>query len=174
MPRERGEPGPGLARHLLAIVALPGIVSVLVPAWLLAGEEVDLDLDVLSVAGAVLFTAGLVLWTVSLTLFARIGRGTLAPWDPAKRMVVVGPYRHVRNPMITGVLAMLAGEAALFGSVRILIWTGVFFVLNAVWFRLVEEPGLRARFGEEYEQYARRTPRWIPTRGSVRRPRKRS
>jgi protein-S-isoprenylcysteine O-methyltransferase Ste14 len=94
----------------------------------------------------------------------------LAPWDPTKRMVVVGPYRHVRNPRITGVLAMLAGEAVLFGSVRILIWTGVFFVLNAIWFRLVEEPGLRARFGEEYEEYARRTPRWIPTRGSVRRP----
>ena len=174
MPRERGESGPGLARHLLAIVGLPGLVLVVVPAWLLAGEEVDLDLDVLSVAGGVLLAAGLGVWTVSVVLFARIGRGTLAPWDPTQRLVVAGPYHHVRNPMITGVLAMLAGEAALFGSLRILVWTGVFFVLNAVWFRLVEEPGMRARFGEEYEEYARRTPRWIPSPRRGRRPPERS
>jgi protein-S-isoprenylcysteine O-methyltransferase Ste14 len=161
----RGDHGPGLARHLVAIVALPGIVLVVVPALLLAGEDVEVDLDVLSVAGGVLLVAGLALWTVSVVLFARIGRGTLAPWDATKRLVVVGPYRHVRNPMISGVLAMLAGEAALFGSLRILVWTGVFFVLNAVWFRLVEEPGMRARFGEEYDEYARRTPRWIPRLG---------
>src|SRR5256885_3287265 len=47
-------------------------------------------------------------WTV--TLFIRIGRGTLAPWDPTRRLGVVGPYAHVRNPMISGVMALIAGE----------------------------------------------------------------
>jgi protein-S-isoprenylcysteine O-methyltransferase Ste14 len=65
--------------------------------------------------------------------------------------------------MIGGVLLVLVGEAALLGSLGVLVWAGVFFAMNAAWFRLGEEPGLRRRFGEEYEEYARRTPRWIPT-----------
>jgi protein-S-isoprenylcysteine O-methyltransferase Ste14 len=101
-----------------------------------------------------------VTWTVSL--FARIGKGTLAPWDPTSRLVVVGPYRHVRNPMISGVLTVLLGEAALFGSLPLLVWFGAAFAVNAVYFPLVEEPGLRERFGGDYEAYCAKVPRWLP------------
>ena len=66
--------------------------------------------------------AGFALWVWTVRLFARIGRGTLAPWDPTERLVVEGPYAHVRNPMITGVLAVLLGEALIFGSTAIAIW----------------------------------------------------
>ena len=100
------------------------------------------------------------IWTA--TLFARIGKGTLAPWDPTARLVVAGPYRHVRNPMISGVLAVLLGEAALFGSLPLLVWFGAVFALNAIYFPLVEEPGLRERFGEDYERYRANVPRWLP------------
>jgi protein-S-isoprenylcysteine O-methyltransferase Ste14 len=167
MERE-GRP-PGVVRHLLAILTLPAVVVIVVPAAILARADADLEPAPLTLAGGLLFAAGLVLWAVTVVLLARIGRGTLAPWDPTRRLVVVGPYRRVRNPMITGVLAMLIGEAALFESVGILIWAGIFFLLNAAWFVAVEEPGLRSRFGEEYAEYARTTPRWIPRLGGGRR-----
>jgi protein-S-isoprenylcysteine O-methyltransferase Ste14 len=150
-----------LARQLLAVLLLPGTVAGLIPA-LLVLPGADLAPWPLALPGAALLALGLgmIAWTV--TLFARIGRGTLAPWDETSHLVVSGPYRHVRNPMISGVLAVLLGEAALFGSWAVLGWFGFVFALNAVYFPLVEEPGLRDRFGAEYDEYAARTPRWIP------------
>jgi protein-S-isoprenylcysteine O-methyltransferase Ste14 len=100
----------------------------------------------------------------TITLFASVGRGTLAPWDPTRRLVVRGPYRHVRNPMISGVLSILLGEAALLGSFPLLAWFGVFFAANAIYMPLVEEPGLERRFGDDYRTYKRNVPRWVPRR----------
>ena len=80
--------------------------------------------------GLALIAAGFALWLWTVRLFDRVGEGTLAPWDPPRRLVVEGPYRHVRNPMITAVLAVLAGEAALFGSPPLLIWLAAFFAIN--------------------------------------------
>jgi protein-S-isoprenylcysteine O-methyltransferase Ste14 len=149
-------------RHVRAIGLLPATVTVVVPAFLLSRNGLDLAAWPLALVGVTLVAAGLVLvgWTVAL--FARIGRGTLAPWDPTSRLVVAGPYRHVRNPMISGVLAILLGEAALFGSLPLLVWFGTVFLLNAIYFPLVEEPGLRERFGEDYERYRANVPRWLP------------
>jgi protein-S-isoprenylcysteine O-methyltransferase Ste14 len=97
-------------------------------------------------------------------LFARVGRGTLAPWDPTRRLVIVGPYRHVRNPMITGVGSMLAGEMLYSHSPRIAAWLLLFVAINHAYFLLLEEPGLAVRFGEEYERYRLNVPRWLPRR----------
>jgi protein-S-isoprenylcysteine O-methyltransferase Ste14 len=102
----------------------------------------------------------LVAWTVRL--FVGVGQGTLAPWDPTSTLVVRGPYRYVRNPMITGVATILAGEALLFRSWGIVVELAIFVVVNALYFPLVEEPGLRRRFGAEYEEYRARVPRWLP------------
>ena len=158
-------------RHLRAIGMLPGIAAIAVPAVLLAttdfevGWGLDGALGALPViAGAALICAGLALMHRTISLFARQGEGTLAPWDPTRKLVVIGPYRFVRNPMITGVLCVLLGEAALFGSPWILAWAGAFLGVNAVWFPLVEEPGLGRRFGAEYEEYRRHVPRWLPRR----------
>ena len=147
-------------RHLLAIVVLPGTVTLVVPALLL--DDVELAPWPLVALGALLLAigVGMFVWTVSL--FAGIGRGTLAPWDPPSKLVARGPYRHVRNPMISAVLFVLLGEAALFGSPALLVWAAVFLAVNAAYFVLVEEPGLRRRFGAEYDEYAARTPRWLP------------
>ncbi len=158
-------------RHLRAIGMLPGVAAIAVPAVLLAttdfeiGWGLDGALGALPViAGAALVCAGLALMYRTIALFAHDGDGTLAPWDPTRRLVVRGPYRFVRNPMITGVLCLLLGEAALFGSIGILTWAAAFLAVNAVWFPLVEEPGLRRRFGAEYEAYRRNVPRWLPRR----------
>lgn len=149
-------------RHALAIVLLPGTVTIAVPALLL--DDFDLAPWPLALVGAVLILGGFLLWAWTVWLFARIGRGTLAPWDPTERLVVEGPYRHVRNPMISGVVAILLGEAALFESAALAIWAAAFVAINVVWFVLSEEPGLRRRFGESYEEYTRNVPRLIPRR----------
>ena len=140
---------------------LPGTVTVVVPALLLwlGGAEIE---PLTAAIGALLIAigVGLVAWTV--TLFARVGSGTLAPWDPTSKLVVRGPYRRVRNPMITGVGTILAGEALFFRSWGIAIELAAFALVNAIYFPLVEEPGLRRRFGAEYEEYCARVPRWLP------------
>jgi protein-S-isoprenylcysteine O-methyltransferase Ste14 len=158
-------------RHLRAILLLPGVVTVVVPGLIVAtaGAEVGWGLDGAAAAlpvalGVALIAAGLAIWTWTVRLFAGIGEGTLAPWDATRRLVVEGPYRHARNPMITGVLAVLLGEAALLGSPEILVWSAVFLAINAVYFPLSEEPGLERRFGDEYREYKRNVPRWIPRR----------
>jgi protein-S-isoprenylcysteine O-methyltransferase Ste14 len=142
-------------------VLLPGTVTVVIPALIVwfGGANVQ---PVTAVIGALVVAAGigLVAWTV--TLFVRIGRGTLAPWAPTSELVVAGPYRVVRNPMITGVGTILAGEALFFRSWGIAIELAIFVVVNAIYFPLVEEPGLRKRFGADYEEYRARVPRWLP------------
>ncbi|HEX6925123.1 MAG TPA: isoprenylcysteine carboxylmethyltransferase family protein, partial [Longimicrobiaceae bacterium] len=90
------------------------------------------------------------------------GRGTLAPWDPPRRLVITGVYRHVRNPMISGVILILAGESLAFSSAALGTWTAVVLIVNAVYIPVVEEPGLARRFGEEYEAYRAHVPRWVP------------
>lgn len=105
---------------------------------------------------------GLYIMTRTISAFIRIGKGTLAPWSPAKKLITNGMYRHIRNPMIMGVLIVLTGESLAIVSLKILSWAVIFFVLNTVYFLIFEEPGLEKRFGEEYRDYKRNVPRWIP------------
>jgi protein-S-isoprenylcysteine O-methyltransferase Ste14 len=156
-------------RHARAILLLPGVVAVVTPAVLVAltGTEIGWGLPgalgALPVAvGAALVATGFAVWAWTVRLLARVGEGTLAPWDPTRRLVVEGPYRHVRHPMITAVLATLLGEAVLLGSPAIALWSAGFVVVNAIYLPLVEEPGLVRRFGAEYEAYRARVPRWLP------------
>jgi protein-S-isoprenylcysteine O-methyltransferase Ste14 len=147
-------------RHVAAILLLPFMATVVVPALLEWNAEVDFG--PLFALGVLLVAVGLLLFVTTVALFARIGQGTLAPWDPTSKLVVRGPYRHVRNPMISGVLFVLLGDAALLGSPALLIWATAFLAVNAVYMPLVEEPGLKRRFGEDYETYAANVPRWLP------------
>ena|SRR5829696_4477320 len=150
-------------RHLAAICLLPGVVAGLIPALIVARtEEAGLWWSAASVLGLVVITLGLTLIVQTVALFATVGEGTLAPWDPTARLVVRGPYRRVRNPMISGVLGVLLGEALLLGSWPLLGWFATVFAVNAVYFPLVEEPGLRRRFGADYEAYRAAVPRWLP------------
>jgi protein-S-isoprenylcysteine O-methyltransferase Ste14 len=151
-----------LARQLAAVGLLPVTVALVVPGLILWGNGADGGGWALVLVGAVLVTASVALVAWTATLFARVGRGTIAPWDPTTRLVVVGPYRHVRNPMISGVLAILLGEAAIFASVPLLLWFAGVFAANALYLPLVEEPGLRKRFGADYDAYRANVPRWLP------------
>jgi protein-S-isoprenylcysteine O-methyltransferase Ste14 len=148
-------------RHLLAIGLLPGVVAIVVPALIVWWTGTSFRW-LLVVPGAVLIGLGLLLVVCTVALFVTVGRGTLAPWDPTSRLVVRGPYRYVRNPMISGVLFILLGEAALLDSVSLLIWFAAVFAVNAVYLPLLEEPGLSRRFGDDYERYRAHVPRWLP------------
>jgi protein-S-isoprenylcysteine O-methyltransferase Ste14 len=147
-------------RHLRAIALLPATMTVAIPALLVWAYGADGGWW--SVPGALLITVGLALFAWTVVLFETRGRGTLAPWDATTRLVVQGPYRYVRNPMITGVLTILAGEATAVASPAIAIEAATFFAINAIYFPLSEEPGLRRRFGEDYERYRANVPRWVP------------
>jgi protein-S-isoprenylcysteine O-methyltransferase Ste14 len=149
---------------------LPGTVTVVVPGLILllgsgpsVGWGLGAFLSALAVAlGTALIASGLLLWAWTVRLLARIGKGTLAPWDPTRELVVAGPYRHVRNPMIVAVLVVLMGEGLLLGSPGVAAWAILFFASNAVFFAVVEEPGLERRFGDEYRLYKGNVPRWWP------------
>lgn len=148
-------------RQLRAIGPLPGMATLVVPA-LITWATGEVDVGWWSALGAPPIAAGLLLFVSTVRLFAGVGQGTLAPWDPPSRLVVEGPYRHVRHPMITGVLCVLLGEAAVLGSLPLLAWAGAFLAVNAVYLPLVEEPRLVRRFGADYEAYQARVPRFVP------------
>lgn len=112
--------------------------------------------------GILAIIAGILLFSWCVTLFARIGQGTLAPWDPTRYLVAVGPYRFIRNPMISGVAFMLIGESLFWGSWWVGLWAGIFIGINHFYFVLSEEPGMEKRFGENYRLYKAHVPRWIP------------
>ena len=157
----------GLARHLAAVAVLPFTVTVLVPRWLLRGAPAprvgDGALAVAAqLAGVAALAVGLALFASSLRRFAADGDGTLAPWDPPRALVVRGPYRYVRNPMISGVIFVLAGEALALRSREVGWWAAIFAAVNAVYIPLLEEPLLAHRFGDAYRDYRRHVPRFVP------------
>jgi protein-S-isoprenylcysteine O-methyltransferase Ste14 len=117
------------------------------------------------VAGMILVTTGtaIALWCVFTFVF--IGKGTPAPFDPPRKLVVRGPYRFVRNPMYIGAGMTLAGAALYYEShesLSILFYTGLFFLITHLFVVLYEEPTLRRTFGDEYEAYFHRVSRWLP------------
>ncbi len=157
-------------KHIQAILLLPIMVTLVIPGVIIAttnsmhiGGMLPAPFNVVSALAGILFIGlGLVLVIATARLFATIGRGTLAPWTPPQKLVVRGVYRYVRNPMISGVLAILLGEAMLLGSIPLLCWFSVAALVNLIYIPRFEEPGLERRFGVDYARYKQNVPRWIP------------
>ncbi|MFQ5582276.1 MAG: methyltransferase family protein [Mariprofundaceae bacterium] len=151
------------------VIILPGNALVFIPAiivWMsrdttYAASLPDLG-QLLFWCALAIFCMGMAMAVWTVRLFLTFGEGTPAPWNPPQRLVVRGPYRYVRNPMISSVLAMLLAEALMFQSLPLAAWMAIFFGLNAVYFPLVEEKGLEKRFGDDYREYKAHVPRWIP------------
>jgi protein-S-isoprenylcysteine O-methyltransferase Ste14 len=157
-----------LIRHLLAIALLPFVMAVAVPLWLARLNNISFAPSesgwriAVQFVGLFLLAVGLTLFVTSLRRFAGEGEGTLAPWDPPRRLVISGPYRYVRNPMISGVLFVLFAEALMLLSRPHLAWALAFLVINAIYIPLLEEPMLRERFGAAYDEYCTHVPRLFP------------
>jgi len=157
-----------LFRTLVFTLLVPGTVVVLIPRWVV-GAQAGLAPPPLLVLGALLLGGGASLVARCFWGFAAEGRGTPAPWDPPRRLVVRGPYRWVRNPIYVGVVGILAGEAALFACWALAAWALTAAVLFHLFVVLYEEPDLRLRFGADYESYLREVPRWLPRLSAARR-----
>ena len=147
-----------------AIVILPFNALVVLPVlavWI-SGEKISIKDGWQLYLAILVFAIGfsLAIWT--MILFHRIGKGTAAPWDPPKKLVVVGPYRHVRNPMLTSVFIMLIAEVLVTGSWTIAVFFVIFLTINMLYFPFVEEKELLCRFGEDYARYKANVPRYIP------------
>lgn len=157
-----------ILRQIAAVAVLPFTVTVVVPIWLarrngmVAGAGTSPEALLMQVGGLALLAVGGLLFAASLHRFISDGRGTLAPWDPPRQLVVSGPYRYVRNPMISGVIFVLFSEALLLLSWPHAGWALIFLGLNAVHIPLIEEPMLAAKFGESYREYCRHVPRLVP------------
>lgn len=139
---------------------LPITVLIIVPLWIESDWRIHTGATL--IFGVVLIAVGLMVIISTITSFIRIGKGTLAPWSPTRKMVIAGLYCYVRNPMILGVLTVLLGEALSLRSRNILIWAGAFFVINTIYFIVYEEPNLEQRFGDEYREYKKHVSRWWP------------
>lgn len=109
-----------------------------------------------------LMSIGFLLFSWTVLLFAKVGNGTLAPWAPPERFVVVGPYKYVRNPMLCAVNLMLIGLAFLLKNENIILWQIIFLITNTLYFIKSEEPDLERRFGADYVLYKKNVGRWMP------------
>jgi protein-S-isoprenylcysteine O-methyltransferase Ste14 len=148
-----------ILKQLFSLI-LPFTVLVLVP--LAIENKRVVSVDIFLITGLILVVGGIILLIGTVSMFIRIGKGTLAPWSPTGKLVLSGVYAYTRNPMISGVLAVLLGESLMFHSITIFTWFVSFFIINSIYFVLSEEPGLVKRFGQEYLEYKRNVPRWIP------------
>lgn len=145
----------------------PVVVCLVLPYVILRGEQARpwphaSGSVPLVVAGGLVCAGGLALFIACVRMFSRIGRGTIMPWDPTRKLITGSLYGYVRNPMILSVCLIVAGEALLFGSWWLAALTAFFFVMNTVYFIFSEEPGLEKRFGAEYVEYKQNVPRWLP------------
>jgi protein-S-isoprenylcysteine O-methyltransferase Ste14 len=148
-----------ILKQLFSLI-LPVIVLILVPL------EIEKKISISSISaflvGIVFISTGIYIMSRTISGFIRIGKGTLAPWSPTKKLIIAGMYRFVRNPMIIGVIIVLIGESIAILSFDILIWAAIFFIINNIYFQIYEEPDLLKKFGDEYWEYKKNVPRWIP------------
>lgn len=148
---------------IVFLFVAPGVVAGLIPRGITGWRVADWDgwfWPVVIVAGLVILGGVIVL----LNAFVRFARadGTPAPPVPTAHLVVVGPYRFVRNPMYVAVLAIILGQALLFGSWATLVYAAIAFAAVFLFVRFYEEPTLEETYGDEYREYRGNVRAWIP------------
>jgi protein-S-isoprenylcysteine O-methyltransferase Ste14 len=154
-----------LVRAITYATLFIGLVLVFLPAQVLseAGVARPARFGAAQLAGTIVGAAGAIVAIWCILAFVLVGRGTPAPFDPPRRLVVRGPYRYVRNPMYLGAAFALAGAALFYEAGALWAYAGGFLLLTHLAVVLYEEPALRRTFGEDYETYCRHVRRWWPT-----------
>ena len=145
---------------MLFLVVFPALIVTLEPvvgldAWRFAWPGGRM-------AGGLIFVAGSCLGVSSCLVMALIGRGTPLPLDCARRMVVVGPYRYIRNPMAVAGIGQGVAVGLYLGSPSVVLYALVGGPLWHVLVRPSEERDLQTRFGASYEGYRQAVSCWIP------------
>jgi protein-S-isoprenylcysteine O-methyltransferase Ste14 len=146
---------------IVFFVAAPGTVAGLIPWWLTSWQIEDAWLP-LQVVGALVIAAGLAVLVQAFVRFVVDGFGTPAPVAPTEELVISGLYRHVRNPMYIAVVAIIAGQALVFGQPVVLAYAAAMWVVFAAFVRAYEEPTLLETYGAQYDAYRRAVPAWLP------------
>lgn len=149
-----------LLKNLFFTFVVPGTVAVYLPWSLARGRAPASGLGLAAAMVVLALGAGIYAWCV--WDFATFGRGTPAPIDAPKRLVVRGLYRWVRNPMYVGVLTVILGWAIFFASVRLLGYAAVVATAFHLVVVFYEEQRLRQLFGADYDAYCVRVGRWLP------------
>jgi protein-S-isoprenylcysteine O-methyltransferase Ste14 len=153
-----------LAGSLLFLVVAPGTIAGYIP-WRITRWQIDepfFGIAAFRAIGFVLLVSGSIFLLESFARFALKGDGTPAPVMPTKRLVVSGSYRYVRNPMYVGVLAMIVGQALVFGSIALLAYAVLMWLIVHLFVVLYEERVLGAAYGAQYHAFRANVPRWLP------------
>ena len=152
-----------LFKNVLFTVLVPGTFSLYVPYRILiaSGQLHRSGIGSVRYVGLVPILFGGAIYLSSVWRLAHLGRGTPAPIDPPKTLVVSGAYRVTRNPMYVAVLRVILGQSALFASGWLLVYGLVFLAASYAFVLLYEEPTLRRKFGSSYEAYCATVPRWL-------------
>ncbi len=159
-----------LIRTLTYASIFVGLLFIYLPARLLAWSGIvrPAVMGWPEISGLVIGSLGALLALACVSVFAFIGKGTPAPFDPPRRLVVRGPYRFVRNPMYIGAALVLAGTALFYKSAALLAFLAGFLLVTHLFVLIYEEPTLRRSFGPEYEAYCDRVHRWLPSTHALR------
>jgi protein-S-isoprenylcysteine O-methyltransferase Ste14 len=153
-----------LFRALIYGTLFVAFLLVFLPARVLAWSGITrpATLGPVQLAGLGLGASGAAIALWCILTFVISGRGTPAPFDPPRRLVVVGPYRVVRNPMYLGAGLALTGAALFYGSWALLGYCAAFILVMHLFVVVYEEPTLRATFGAPYARYCEQVHRWWP------------
>ena len=156
-----------LARTVTYASLFIGFLLVFLPGQVLerTGIARPASFGAIELLGILIGIAGAALAIWCILTFAVIGRGTPAPFDPPRQLVVAGPYRYVRNPMYIGAGLALLGAAIFYRSGALALYTGLFLIITHLFVLLYEEPALTQTFGAAYQQYRTTVRRWLPRIG---------
>ncbi len=159
-----------IVRTITYATLFVGLLLVYLPSRILAWSGIVRPAVVgwPQIAGLIIGAAGALIALSCVCAFAFIGKGTPAPFDPPRCLVVRGPYRLVRNPMYIGAALAVAGTALFYQSVQLLAFVAGFLLVTHLFVMLYEEPTLRRTFGPEYQSYCQRVHRWWPSAQALR------
>ncbi len=149
-----------LIKNLLFTLLVPGTVAVIIPISI--SRDISLSVGLMTLIGFILWLFGLIIYIYSVWGFAIWGKGTPAPIDAPKHLVIRGLYQYMRNPMYIGVLSILLGWTCLYSSLS--LWFYWFFMASCfqLFILYYEEPRLLQLFGSEYKVYCSAVNRWLP------------
>ena len=155
--------------YLKVVLILPGNVLITIPLLIFLLTRNSYSYRLVSPPNFLFYIAMfflvlglfLAIWSVR-TFYIKGGDGTPGPWRPVSNLIISGPYRYVRNPMILGVVDLLLFESALFTSAPLLLWAIIFFISNIIYFKAFEEKQLIKRFVNNYIDYKDKVPMLFP------------
>ncbi len=141
---------------LIFMVALPWLAHHLIPF------AIPIPKGLRTPVASLFFVVGVAIWLGCLDAFSRHGRGTPLPMDAPRHLVTGSLFSFVRNPIMVGELLVIWAEALYVASVGVVLYAAAISVAAHLSVVYVEEPELRRRFGEQYDDYCRDVPRWLP------------